>query len=48
MSRLMENQVKRGVAKLKHFSGSRRRMVNQHRTGVVSPYTQREITEEEI
>jgi carbonic anhydrase len=39
MSRLKEHQVKEGVAKLEHFSGNQRRMVNQHRTGVVSRHT---------
>jgi hypothetical protein len=43
MSRLKDHQVKRGVAKLEHFSGSQRRMVNQHRTGVVSRYTLRDL-----
>jgi hypothetical protein len=43
MSRLKEHQVKRGVAKLEHFSGSQRGMVNQHRTGVISGYTLRDL-----
>jgi hypothetical protein len=36
MSRLKEHQVKRGEAKLEHFSGSQGRMMSRHRTGVVS------------
>jgi hypothetical protein len=35
MSRLKGYQVTRGVTKLEHFSGSQRRMLNQHRTGVL-------------
>jgi hypothetical protein len=41
-------QVKRNVAKLEHFYGSQRGMVNQHRTGVVSRYTLSGLTEDEI
>jgi hypothetical protein len=43
MSRLKEHKVKRGEAKLEHFSGSQRRMVNHHRTGVVSLYWPRDL-----
>ena len=44
MSRLKEHQVKQGVAKLeRRFSGSQRRMVNQHRTGVISRYMLRDL-----
>jgi hypothetical protein len=36
-------QVKRGVAREDHFSGSQRRVVNQNRTGVVDCFTLRDI-----
>jgi hypothetical protein len=36
MSRLHEHQFKRGVAREERFAGSERRIVNEHRTGVVS------------
>ena len=35
MDRLQEHHVERGVARHECFSGSQRRMINQHRTGVV-------------
>jgi hypothetical protein len=44
MSRLKEHQVERCVAKFEHFSESQRRMVNQHRTGVVSRYMLRDFS----
>jgi hypothetical protein len=47
MSRLKECQAKRSVAKLEHFSGSQRRIVNQHRTGVQSLYAEG-LTEDKI
>jgi hypothetical protein len=40
---LYEHQVGRGVAREEHFSGSQRRIVKQHRTGVVSRLTLRDI-----
>jgi ribonuclease HI len=43
MTRLYEHQVGRGVAREERFSGSQRRIVNQHRTGVVSRFTLRDI-----
>jgi hypothetical protein len=43
MSRLKGHQVKRGVAKLEHFSGRQRRMANAHRTEVVSRYMLRDL-----
>ena len=43
MNRLFDLQVKRGVARDERFAGSLRRIVNQHRTGVVSRYTLRDI-----
>ena len=43
MVRLREQQVKRGVAKQEHYAGSQRRLINQHRTGVVSRYTLRDL-----
>jgi hypothetical protein len=43
MTRLHEHQVKRGVAREERFSGSQRRIVNQHTTGVVSHFTLRDI-----
>jgi glyoxylase-like metal-dependent hydrolase (beta-lactamase superfamily II) len=38
LTRLYEHQVERGVAREERFSGSQRRIVNQHRTGVVSRF----------
>jgi hypothetical protein len=43
MSRLKEHQVNQGEAKLEHFPVSQRGMVIQHRTGVVSRYTLRDL-----
>jgi hypothetical protein len=43
MARLYEHQVERGVAREERFSGSQRKIVNQHRTGVVSRFTLRDI-----
>jgi hypothetical protein len=43
MTRLLEHQVKIGVAKEEHFLGRQRRIVNQHRTGVVGHFTLRDI-----
>jgi hypothetical protein len=43
MTRLYEHQVGRGVAREERFSGSQRRIMNQHRTGVVSRFTLRDI-----
>ena len=43
MARLREQQIKRGVAKQEHYAGSQRRLINQHRTGVVSRYTLRDL-----
>ena len=43
MIRLHELQVRSGEAKQEQYAGSQRRIVNQHRTGVVSRYTLRDI-----
>jgi hypothetical protein len=43
ITRLHEHQVKREVAREKRFSGSQRRIVNQHRIGVVSHFMLRDI-----
>jgi hypothetical protein len=43
MTRLYEHQVERGVTREERFSGSQRRIVNLHRTGVVSRFTLRDI-----
>ena len=43
MARLREQQIKKGVAKQEHYAGSQRRLINQHRTGVVSRYTLRDL-----
>jgi hypothetical protein len=39
LTRLQELQIKRGVAKHKYYAGNQRRLVNQHRTGVICKYT---------
>jgi uncharacterized protein (DUF1015 family) len=39
MTRLYKHQIKRRVAREERFSGSHRRIVNQHRTGIVSRFT---------
>jgi hypothetical protein len=39
LTRLQELQIKRGVARHECCAGSQRRLVNQHRTGVLSTYT---------
>jgi hypothetical protein len=43
MTKLHEHQVGRWAAREEHFSGSQRRIVNQHRTGVVGRFTLRDI-----
>ena len=43
LTRMLEHQVKRGKARHERYAGSQRRMVNQHRTGVVSRYMLRDI-----
>jgi hypothetical protein len=43
VTRLYEHQVGREVAREERFSGTQRRKVNQHRTGVVSRFTLRDI-----
>ena len=39
INRLIELGVKRGIARREEFAGSMRRVVNQHRTGVISRHT---------
>jgi hypothetical protein len=43
LTRLQELQVKRDAARYECYAGSQRRLVNQHRAGVVSRYTLRDI-----
>jgi hypothetical protein len=43
MNRLFEHHVRRGTAREESFSGSQRRIVNQHRTGVVGRWPLRGV-----
>jgi ribonuclease HI len=43
LTRFQEIHVRRGEARRECYAGSHRRLVNQHRTGVVSRYTLRDI-----
>jgi hypothetical protein len=43
MTRLHEHKVKKGVEREEHFSSNQKRIVNQHRTGVVSHFPLRDI-----
>ena len=39
LTRLQEFQIKRGVGTQEYNAGNQRRLVNQHKTGVISKYT---------
>jgi hypothetical protein len=43
LTRLQELHVKQGTARYEFYAESQRRLVNQHRAGVVSRYTLRDI-----
>jgi hypothetical protein len=45
-TRLHEHQVEGGVAREERFAGIQRRIVNQHRIGIVSFHPERYIKEE--